>query len=337
MYTEPNISITPSRISSYIRVLNNDGSTFRRPKSSYKLPTSNQHNGNVSKRSARRLRDKINWLTFIAKKQKVTYPNGTVSHNFRLSFITLTLPSKQRHSDIEIKRVFNNFLTTLRKRYGLKHYVWKAELQKNNNIHFHLTTTLFINHQVVRTLWNNAINRLGYVDAYRKRFSQMSYDVYRQVYGANMRKHGKDFDPVRCQKSYDDGQKNGWTQPNSTDIKTVFRVKDLAAYLAKYLAKELSKDGNEKRIENFGGNIWFCSRSLSRLTSYTDLMCNQWADVRDFIANLKGSMALSFDFCECVYYSLRQLPDRIRSSIERILNRYVSRCISDLDPSYSLA
>ena len=68
------------------------------------LPKDNAQKGKISNRSARRLKDKVNWLVFKSKNQKVKYPNGTISENFRISFITLTLPSRQRHTDLEIKK-----------------------------------------------------------------------------------------------------------------------------------------------------------------------------------------------------------------------------------------
>lgn len=340
MYTEPCISITPSRISLYNRVLSNDGTPYRRLKTDFVMPKSNKHNGDVSFRSAKRLKDKVNWLCYLAKNQKVTYPNGSVSENFKLSFITLTLPASQIHSDLEIKRVFNNFLTILRKRYGLKHYVWKAELQKNDNIHFHLTSTLFINHYVLRKVWNNCVNHLGYVSRYSEKFKHMSYKDYSEFYRNNCVKYKKEYVEKDCISAYNDGCKNEWRNPNSTDIKTVFKVKNLAAYLAKYLSKQLSSDNEslteeekEKQKERFEafGNIWHCSRSLSKLTSYSDVLCNQWSNVVSYIISFKDSMLKEFDFCNCVYYSLNSLPIRLRSSIKKILDSYISNVFQRFD------
>lgn len=322
MYIEPNISLTPSRLSLYNRVLNDDGTRFKSVRNIV-MPKSNKHNGNVSHRSAMRLKDKVQWLCYLARKQNVTYPNGNTSNNFRISFITLTLPTTQKHSDLEIKRVFNNFLTTLRRRFGLKHYVWKAELQMNDNIHFHLTSTLFINHQTLRRVWNNAINNLNYVDKYQRKFSKMTYQDYELVFKKNCEKYNKEFDKSKCEKSYNDGQKNNWSSPNSTDIKTVFNVDNLGAYMAKYLSKKLSKNGNSKRIKNFGGNIWHCSRSLSKLTSFTDLRCNNWESLRELIAHLKSSVTIAFDFCECTYFNFTSLPVRLRNCLKKFLDYYI--------------
>jgi len=84
--------------------------------------------------------------TEIEKTTGKQYTNGA---KYKLTFITLTLPSKQAHTDEEIKKVpFANFLQTLRRKYNMKYYIWKAEKQNNGNIHFHIITNSFIHHKI---------------------------------------------------------------------------------------------------------------------------------------------------------------------------------------------
>lgn len=296
------------------------------------LPKDNAQKGKISDRAARRLKDKVNWLVFKSKKQKVKYPNGTISENFRISFITLTLPSQQRHADIEIKRIFNNFLTTLRKKYNMTDYVWKAELQKNQNIHFHLTTNIFIHHATIRTLWNNCINRLGYVSEYQSHFKRMSFEEYRLLRLENAKKSKNKVSEEDIVKSYNDGKKNKWSNPNSTDVKTVFRVDNLAAYLAKYLSKKTAKntedEAMQKRIKAFGGNIWYCSRSLSRLSSYKTVICNEYHSFLVKLMNLKNIIIKQYDYCTVLYFDLSKIPKALAAPLERLLFQYISVSIS---------
>ena len=92
-------------------------------------------------------------------------------------FMTVTLASEQIHSDSEIKRkLLNPFLSEL-SRLCLKkkdsgsqssgdltiNYLWRAEKQKNGNIHFHLIIDRFIPVQTVNAIWNRIQDRLGYV------------------------------------------------------------------------------------------------------------------------------------------------------------------------------
>lgn len=53
------------------------------------------------------------------------------------------------------------------------------------------------------------------------------------------------------------GLLNGHSDPNSTDIHSTYKVKNLAAYLCKYFTKE----GDERRA--IEGRLWGCSQSLS--------------------------------------------------------------------------
>lgn len=292
------------------------------------LPTENKQKGKISNRSARRLKDKVNWLVFKSKNKKVKYPNGTISENFRISFITLTLPSQQRHSDIEIKRIFNNFLTTLRKRYGMNDYVWKAELQKNQNIHFHLTTNIFIHHSTIRTLWNNCINRLGYISEYQSHFDKMTFEEYKTLRLENAKKSNNNIGEEGIIKAYNDGKKNNWSNPNSTDVKTVFKVNNLAAYLAKYLSKKTAKNADDeamqKRIKDFGGNIWYCSRSLSKLSSYKTVLCNQYHSFLKKLIEQKSTIIKNYDYCTVLYFDLSKIPKALATPLSRLLFQYIA-------------
>lgn len=327
-------SFTPSKVVVYNKLYVNDYDDGLIPYRgvSSGLPVDNSQKGRISDRSARRLKDKVNWLVFKSKNQKVKYPNGTISENFRISFITLTLPARQVHTDLEIKRVFNNFLTTLRKRYGMNDYVWKGELQKNQNIHFHLTTNIFLHHATIRTLWNNAINRLGYVSEYQSHFKKMSFEEYRSLRLANAKKSNSTISVESIIKSYNDGKKNNWSNPNSTDVKTVFKVNNLAAYLAKYLSKKTAKNADDeamqKRIKDFGGNIWYCSRSLSKLSSYKTVLCNQYHSFLKKLIEQKSTIIKYYDYCTVLYFDLSKIPKALAAPLERLLFQYISVSIS---------
>ncbi len=83
---------------------------------------------------------------------------------FKINFCTLTLPSKQIHGDREIvKKILEPFLRIMRDRYSMGEYIWKAEVQDNDNLHFHLTTNIFIHYRKLRYEWNKCCEKLGYV------------------------------------------------------------------------------------------------------------------------------------------------------------------------------
>jgi hypothetical protein len=88
----------------------------------------------------------------------------------------------------------------MRRTKKINTYIWKAELQKNGQIHYHITTPTFINYQEIRDKWNNLQRSAGLLDKYI--------------------------------------EAKGHANANSTDVHSVKNIKDLSAYLIKYIAKE---------------------------------------------------------------------------------------------------
>ena len=87
----------------------------------------------------------------------------------------------------------------MRTKYHLTSYIWKAERQQNESIHYHITTNVFIPYYHIRDEWNNLLNKHGYLTEYKANYNNES--------------------------------------PNSTDVHKVYKIKDIAAYLSKYISK----------------------------------------------------------------------------------------------------
>ena len=98
----------------------------------------------LSWKQAKRIQSYIAWLYYFSKKKEVYCKSTAKKYWFKLNFITLTLSNKQFHDDYYIlKNLFEPFIRELRtKKKGLL-YVWKAEVQDNGNIHFHINTNYF--------------------------------------------------------------------------------------------------------------------------------------------------------------------------------------------------
>ena len=124
-----------------------------------------------SQKSQTRLKNALNWMLLFADKKRVYSKKGyfnskteKVTHNFyfRLAFITLTLPSRQSHSDDYIKEhMLQSFLYWLTRYYNCL-YVWKAEAQLNGNIHFHITIDSFVPWKSIRAKWNKILSKHNY-------------------------------------------------------------------------------------------------------------------------------------------------------------------------------
>jgi hypothetical protein len=143
-----------------------------------------------------------NWMV----TQELAYNQLKLKHSkppYLHTFTTLTLPSQQMHCDKVIKRqALNNFLINMIRRWRVKNYLWKAEAQDNGNIHFHLLTDKYMEHQEVKYMWNNSLNPLGYIDWYT--------------------------------------HNNNSLEPNSTDIHALRKIENVSSYICKYVSKELT-------------------------------------------------------------------------------------------------
>lgn len=157
----------------------------------------------ISPAARRRLTDAINWLYVLSKPKKVRIEDIGKTVTFRISLLTLTLSAPQMHTDAFIKaEMLNRMLEYLRYNQKMSSYIWRAEIQtkSTDNIHFHITTNVYIHYMELRNAWNAIQAKYGYIDAFEK--------------------------------------ENGHRNPNSTDVHGVYKVKNLAAYLCKYMAKE---------------------------------------------------------------------------------------------------
>lgn len=120
----------------------------------------------------------------------------------KLTFVTLTLSAPQSHTDNYIKRhMLNQFIIKIYRETNVKFYFWRAEKQKNGNIHFHMILDAFCNHRQIREIWNTIQKNNGYIQRFAK-----------------IHKH---------------------ENPNSTDVKLIDNDHKAQLYITKYLQKDL--------------------------------------------------------------------------------------------------
>lgn len=197
------------------------------------------YQGEITPHSRRRLSKAIQLLTDITEPRWLINPITQKRQKFTLAFWTLTLSSGQNLiSDSDIKKqLLEPFLRRMRKT-GLKNYIWKAELQKNGNIHFHILTDLFLPYTVIRDCWNNCQNKLHFIDGFQKI--------------------------------------HGHRDPNSTDVKSVKSIAGLAPYLAKYFIKPIEKTKQQKLAPvdepARKGKVWDCSLNLKTKNDHYDFL-----------------------------------------------------------------
>lgn len=99
------------------------------------------------------------------------YRHEVKGNERKLVFLTLTLSAVQIHSDQEIKsKILKPFMRWLRESRECTNYIWKAEVQKNGNIHFHVIIDQFVDKDEIRTKWNECQDCIGYFDRYKRKF-----------------------------------------------------------------------------------------------------------------------------------------------------------------------
>lgn len=230
----------------------------------WNIPDDNKSHGLISRKAESKIEDSIEYILMLSKKISVIPFTRKPRHHFRIGFVTLTLASKQMHTDNEIKTLLlNQFLIEAKKKWGMRNYLWRAEAQKNGNIHFHILCDKFIPWSELRDTWNRIQNKLGYVNRYRdemNRFHTGGFKVRTDL----LRKWSYK-DQIRAWKY---GSKNDWNSPNSTDVHSVRHISKLSAYLSKYIAKN-----QPGRI--IDGRLWGCSIKISSLRGAVTLVDNE--------------------------------------------------------------
>src|SRR3972149_9919788 len=143
--------------------------------------------------------------------------NSRPHYQKRITFITLTLPSNQIHTDNVIKsKCLNQLLIEMSRYHKVEQYIWRAEKQKNGNIHFHILADRYIFWSDIRNRWNRIVNKLGYVDRYKdeqKKFHKDGFQVRQELTGKWTVESSK--------KAFIKGKRLNWNDPNSTDIHSI--------------------------------------------------------------------------------------------------------------------
>lgn len=204
----------------------------------------------LSDKSRKNLKKTLFW--FIKQASGFDYLDGKKCiKKMKLSFITLTLPSAQVHSDEVIKKqCLNQFFVEARKLVNLKNYVWRAEKQGNGNIHFHIIADKYFSHVECQSIWNRIINKLGYVDAFQSKCKLLFKNGFRIVEGFNDKcSYGT------AQKRYSKALAADFSNPSSVQAIGIRDIKNISGYVAKYCSKNAAE-------EAVSGRNWYASEKV---------------------------------------------------------------------------
>jgi len=195
----PYVTVHPTSVNVYHQVIYHRGRLTDQRIHNLK-GTPRATNGKISPNAYRKIKRSIDYLLYLANEKSLPGRTPGSYYGFKVAFITLTLPAEQAHTDQEIKHhLLNQFLVEIRRRNDVRNYVWRAEKQRNGNIHFHILIDKFIPWEEMRDRWNRICAKLGYLDRFFMR--------------------------------------HGHYVPNSTDIHSIRKVKSTREYLLKYCTK----------------------------------------------------------------------------------------------------
>lgn len=280
------------------------------------------HNFTISDNAYRTLKSKINWLYYLSKSKKIKTYNGKDIFNFKIGFITLTLPSKQNTCTKDVTQsLLNPFLTEIRQRTGMENYVWRLEFQKNGNVHYHIVTDTYLDYHLVKKIWNRLLNSKGYIQPYQDKMNKLLLSDYIDLYKYNTKYQYSDL-----VKNYARNKRENWSQPNSVDVKPVISNKAIANYISKYFSKdsnenpiknELDTDENSKSLR-----LWFCSRSLSKLKSVSNFCEAVEYDIFSIISFADDVKRVVLKYCTMFYFELSTMRGHARKWIEFLLKNY---------------
>ncbi len=250
------------------------------PNSTTKQPLQfkdNYHQGRISPIAKRKMSRAIEYLIYLCTSMAFQKPYHGRHFKDKVTFVTLTLASKQVHSDQVIKsELLNQFLIEMHKRWNVDLYVCRTEKQKNGNIHFHILADKYIYWNELRNVWNRIQQKLGYVTRYRENRLQW----HRHGFRYNPR-YAKQWPYEKQRKAYQVGNRTGWDNPNSVDIHGLEHIGNIKAYLTKYMSKNEKYTEEQKRMFNnmpveeqleireeqfVSGRLWSSSESLANLT-----------------------------------------------------------------------
>lgn len=337
----PTIVVHPHQINYYNQVVwhpkknktsydqNSEISEFRRH--AHLLDSKRTPAGNVSKIAKRKITKAIDYLLLFASDKKVTAIKSGRKFNFKIAFITLTLPSQQIHSDNEIKRkCLNSFLIELSKYENVHNYIWRAEKQKNGSIHFHIIIDKFVHWNDIRNRWNRIVNKLGYVDRYRasmKEFYKDGFKVRNELI--------KNWSEVKQRASYKRNLETGYHSPNSTDVHSIKQIHNLTHYFIKYLTKNENnpKDQTSKEEEKHKqtGRIWGASRNLQNIKGASIILDSELQTELETIIAETNCKAYTSDYFSIFYIDFQKLNS---SGGNTIFQRFAEYLVNEFDYNY---
>jgi hypothetical protein len=326
------VSINPASITTYPELIS--GSRPHKQLETYKLNfQDNQHHTKISHSAAKKISTALDYILYTAKEKKIPEGFRGQGLKYKIAFVTLTLSSRQIHSDKEIiKGIFQPLLDWLRKSYKCESYIWRAEKQKNGNLHFHLIIDKWVPWQILRERWNRYQQNLGYVTRYadrQRKFHEHGYHVRYDLI--------KNWKPQNQKAAYEKSRHQDWNNPNSVDIHSTKHIKNLKQYLCKYLTKQ-QNENNEKDPNKFtnpidllsiDSRLWACSERLSNLRGAKADIDSEIIEELERVKSKKNVKTVIGDYFTVCYVDICKLDQNEFPNLIWLFENYIKEKFPD--------
>lgn len=278
----------------YLQVRYNQALLYDLPKEGFdrpawmKPPARKGYSGEVTEHTRKRIRTAIDVLLQKSKERQIVNTVTNRKQKFQLSFITLTISQTETVQASEGHKALKIWLQHFRRPWRkaqmseqLKSYVWKAELQKRNQLHYHITANSFLHFAEIRRVWNDIQRSRGWLDEYHA--------------------------------------KTGKWDANSTDVHAVYKIKDVSRYLSKYIAKQEYKVSPANCEAGFpallepirlDAKVWGCSEDVKGVKRFSCLLDG---DTWNAIVEASGNGALKVKEMERCRFLDAQAPESLLS------------------------
>jgi hypothetical protein len=147
---------------------------YKEPKEQYnrgrnllrRLTTSTSNT--LSRNAAMKMKRALTWLVASAERKYVYEKKHSQKVPWRVNMITLTVPKQADTTDYKLKRILNAWLKWACYDSGLTNYVWRAEVQKRGDLHFHIISDCYIHYTTVKHSWNRLLRRHGLLNGHEE-------------------------------------------------------------------------------------------------------------------------------------------------------------------------
>lgn len=243
------------------------------------------HSGSISSNASRKIRNAVEWLLAAAEEKYLYSKNSKRFYKWKLSFLTLTLPTQGNMTDIQVKSILNSFLTLAKYNYGLHSYIWKAEPQSRGVIHFHLTSDCYMWKNSVRFEWNRLLSKHGLLNGHTDAPSTKIHSTYR----------------VKNMAAY---LTKYFVKPNVQKEKAPFLpIAVFQTNKGKYFTRaEFCSGKTPFYIRPITGRLWGCSQSLSKARGFSYIVDK--SEMRAMNYHLRDDGAIEIQKAYCNFFKI---------------------------------